>query len=157
MKVLVAIQDEKCVDELGAYMRKYPWPTPVEFRVLHVIHPVRVNSYMSLLPAPLTDNIAAQRKKAGEAVAKQLAEQLRESFPGIPVDEQIVEGEAKSEIVDQLTDWNADLVLLGSHGKHGLMGSVSRTVVAHSPCSAIVVPVQAHDRKSSKEKIHIII
>jgi nucleotide-binding universal stress UspA family protein len=157
MKVLVAIQDEKCVDVLGAYMGKYPWPLPVEFRVLHVVHPVRVNSYMSLLPAPLTDNIAAQRKRAGEAVAKMLADKLRESFPGVSITETIVEGDAKSEIVDQLTDWDADLVLLGSHGKHGLMGSVSRTVVSHSPCSAIVVPVQTQDRKTSKDKIHIII
>ena len=157
MKVLVAIQDDKCVDVLGAYMRNYPWPTPVEFKVLHVIHPVRVNSYMSLLPAPLTDNIAAQRKKEGESVVKRLAEQLRESYPGVPVTEAILEGDAKSEIVDQLNDWNADLVLLGSHGKHGLMGSVSRTVVAHSPCSAMVVPVEGHDRKASKEKIHIIV
>jgi nucleotide-binding universal stress UspA family protein len=157
MKVLVSIQDAKCVDVLGAFIRNYPWPTAVEFKVLHVIHPVLVNSYMSLLPKPLTENIALERRKEGEVIVKRLSDTLKECFPNAKVDEALGEGDAKTEIIDLLNEWDADLVLLGSHGKTGLMGSVSRTVVAHSPCSAMVVPVEPRDRKKTKEKIHIIV
>ena len=39
--------------------------------------------------------------------------------------------------------WNADLIMVGSHGRKGLnemlMGSVSNYVVHHAPCSVLVV------------------
>jgi len=158
MKVLVAVQDSKCVEILGTFMRNYPWPTTdTHFKVMHVVHPVLVNSYMSLLPAPLTESMAEQRAKEGAAIAKQLADALRVAFPSSVVEELVVEGDAKAEIVDELTEWDADLALLGSHAKSALVGSVSRAVVAHSPCSAMIVPVEQRDRKKTKEAMHIIV
>lgn len=157
MKVLVAVQDANCVDILEAHIKRYPWPEGVQFKILHIIHPVRVNSYMSLLPGPLTESIAQKRKEEGAVIVKSLADKLREGLPPGSVQEILIEGDAKSEIVDLLTEWNADLVLLGSHGKSGWMGSVSRNVVAHSPCSAVVVPIETRERKKTKEKLHIIV
>lgn len=42
-----------------------------------------------------------------------------------------------------LRTWNADLIMLGSHGKRGLdrflLGSVSEAVSRHAPCSVEIV------------------
>ena len=46
-------------------------------------------------------------------------------------------------ILEEVKNWSADLVVLGSHGSKGLtrflLGSVSETIVRHAPCSVEVV------------------
>ncbi len=152
MKVLIAIQDMKCVEFLGSYVSSYPWPVNTRFKVAHVVHPVLVNSYMSLLPSALTENIADARRKEGAGFVSKCAEQLKEAFGAERVEEVLIEGDAKSEIIELEKEWNATVVVLGSHGKTGVLGSVSRAIVSHSRCSAMVVPIE-HEKK----KIHIIV
>jgi nucleotide-binding universal stress UspA family protein len=52
-------------------------------------------------------------------------------------------GEARQQIIDYATEWPADLIVLGSHGRRGLnrflLGSVSEGVVRHAPCSVEIV------------------
>jgi nucleotide-binding universal stress UspA family protein len=40
-------------------------------------------------------------------------------------------------------EWKADLIVLGSHGKHGiekfLLGSVAESVARHAKCSVMIV------------------
>ena len=53
-------------------------------------------------------------------------------------------GEAAHEIVDEAAEWEADLVVLGTHGRGGvrrmLLGSVAEAVVRSAPCPVLVVP-----------------
>jgi nucleotide-binding universal stress UspA family protein len=52
------------------------------------------------------------------------------------------------EIVDRAAEWHADLIVLGSHGRHGLdrflIGSVSEYVARHAPCSVEIVRMPAN-------------
>jgi nucleotide-binding universal stress UspA family protein len=52
-------------------------------------------------------------------------------------------GEPALVICDLARTWEADLILVGSHGRSGLsellMGSVSNHVMHHAPCSVLVV------------------
>jgi nucleotide-binding universal stress UspA family protein len=52
-------------------------------------------------------------------------------------------GDPRSVIVDEAQAWQADLIVLGSHGYTGikkwLLGSVAQSVVSHAPCSVEVV------------------
>ncbi|MDZ4832298.1 MAG: universal stress protein [Candidatus Melainabacteria bacterium] len=157
MKVVVPVQDAKCADTLGAFIRNYPWPTDMEFQVAHIVQPVLVNSFMSLLPAPLTLSIIEERTREGEVIVKRLSDTIKEAFPSARVSEVLIEGDAKSEIVSLLEESDADLVVLGSHVKTAMQGSVSRAVVAHSPCSAMVIPIEQREPKKTKDKLHIIV
>jgi hypothetical protein len=51
--------------------------------------------------------------------------------------------EPRAVILDEASKWNANLIVLGSHGRHGmdrlLMGSVSEAVAFHAHCSVEVV------------------
>ncbi len=53
-------------------------------------------------------------------------------------------GEPAHEIRDEATEWNADLVVLGTHGRSGvprlLIGSVAESVVRQAPCNVLVIP-----------------
>jgi nucleotide-binding universal stress UspA family protein len=53
-------------------------------------------------------------------------------------------GEAGVEIVDEVADWNADLLVVGTHARHGLprmwLGSVAEACIRDSPCSILAIP-----------------
>lgn len=46
-------------------------------------------------------------------------------------------------IVETAEEWNADLIVVGSHGRgfwgRALIGSVSDSVIHHAPCSVLIV------------------
>ncbi|HEX6370548.1 MAG TPA: universal stress protein [Longimicrobium sp.] len=53
-------------------------------------------------------------------------------------------GEVPAQIVDEVADWNADLLVVGTHGRHGLprlwLGSVAEACIRDAPCSVLAVP-----------------
>jgi nucleotide-binding universal stress UspA family protein len=53
-------------------------------------------------------------------------------------------GRTDAEIVEYARKRAADMIVVGSHGRHGLshalMGSVAEKVVRHAPCPVLVVP-----------------
>lgn len=156
MKVLITVQDKLCVDVLSSFVVKYPWPANTEFKILHVVHPVLVNSYMSVLPSALTEGVFEERMKQGAALLKEFTARLTEAKISNSIEEAIVEGDAKAEVLSQVDEYKPDLVIVGSHGKKGLrlLGSVSRAVVAECKCSVMVVPLVHED---DKHKMHIIV
>jgi nucleotide-binding universal stress UspA family protein len=52
-------------------------------------------------------------------------------------------GTPQRMILEEAERWDADLIMLGSHGRHGierlLIGSVSEAVALHAECSVEVV------------------
>jgi len=90
----------------------------------------------------------------GEGVIPPLAddypERLREELhqlqvpdPSIPVDRQFREGDPVTEILAVAEDTNADLIVMGTHGRTGLerllMGSVAEQVMRKAPCPVLTV------------------
>ena len=84
----------------------------------------------------------AEAKLAGGAL-KKAATKLRSK--GFSTSTAIKYGDPKSKILEQATDWGADLIVLGSHGrkglKHFLLGSVSEAVARHARCSVEIVRI----------------
>jgi len=58
------------------------------------------------------------------------------------INTQIVNGDPGQQLVEIAKAWDADLIVVGSHGRGfwgRLLGSVSDGVTHHSPCSVLVV------------------
>lgn len=55
----------------------------------------------------------------------------------------IPHGSPGLEIVKAAKEWQADLIVIGSHGRRGitraLVGSVAEAVMRHAPCPVVVV------------------
>jgi nucleotide-binding universal stress UspA family protein len=62
---------------------------------------------------------------------------------GVEVVGHIVAGEPEDKLVSFADEYDADLIVMGSHGHSGivklLMGSVTEKVVSHAHCSVLVV------------------
>ena len=79
-----------------------------------------------------------------EAVIGKAIEKLESRpNPNLKISREIMKGLAKDVILTQAEQWDADLVLVGSHGYHGLkrlvLGSVSQTIASHGKCSVEIV------------------
>ena len=77
---------------------------------------------------------------AGRAEA--LAERHRSM--GVRAEARIVEGSPAGEITKAAIAHEADMIVMGTHGRHGLdlwiLGSVARTVVRSATCPVLTVP-----------------
>lgn len=146
MKLLLALDDstfgDGVVDAVIAHFR----PDGVEARVLHVLE----------WPAPLPLSLAfaeggsaaldveafheAARHRGHSVVA---AAARRLAAAGFSVTDEVREGDARHAILDCAEHWQADMIVVGSHGRRGLgrflLGSVSEGVVRHAGCSVYVV------------------
>ena len=64
----------------------------------------------------------------------------------------IVEGIPEDEILSKSKSWNADLIVMGTHGRTGidhiLIGSVSEKVIRHSTIPVFVIPTKQPLSKS---------
>jgi nucleotide-binding universal stress UspA family protein len=104
-------------------------------------------------PAPLGDpgvfampagDLAGQLSAESDAATSALELAVTDAVgadPTVEIDRKVVEGDAGEALVDEAA--NADLIVVGSHGRTGLkaalLGSVSRHVVDHAPCPVVVV------------------
>ena len=55
------------------------------------------------------------------------------------------DADPRHAIIETATDWPADLIVMGSHGRRGfdrlLLGSLAESVMRHAPCSVEIVRV----------------
>ena len=69
---------------------------------------------------------------------------VRDTFPTaeFSIETEVLRGPPDQQIIEKAKDWNADVIVVGSHGRGfwgRLLGSVSSGVVHHAPCSVLVV------------------
>jgi nucleotide-binding universal stress UspA family protein len=79
------------------------------------------------------------RHFAGEAAAL-----VRSLFPELSdgLSSEVLRGSPAQQIIEHAKAWNADVIVVGSHGRGfwgRLLGSVSDAVLHHAPCSVLVV------------------
>jgi nucleotide-binding universal stress UspA family protein len=83
---------------------------------------------------------AARRQEAQEAVASKV---VRLKNLGVEAEGKVVEGRPDEAIVKAAEDIGADLIVMGSHGRTGLvkvlLGSVAERVIGQANCAVLVV------------------
>jgi nucleotide-binding universal stress UspA family protein len=120
-----------------------PWPEGSIFKVLACPeYPVLIGEYPYYAPEQLMELSKAIEEHA-KAAAVQAAAVLRNS--GLAVKTEVTEprDSPARTILSSAELWQADLIVMGSHGRRGfdrlVMGSASETVAMHAYCSVQVV------------------
>ena len=142
MKILLAIDGSPPSEVAIEEVAQRPWPTPSTVRILSVIQPYVPPATEIVLAGATLQEIRERQATEADQLVKQAGERI--TAPGrLSVDTAIAEGDPRTAIVDPADEWQADLIVVGSHGRTGLtrlmLGSVAQSVVAHAHCSVEVV------------------
>lgn len=135
-KVLVATDGSVYSEAAVNYAANWDWPSNVELRVVTVIEPLS-----SLGPPNTNYKMASELLNAAEDLVLKAAEKL--SHTNRKVSHHVRGGFAADEIVNEAKEWQADLIIIGTHGRKGitrfLLGSVAESVTSNAPCSVTLV------------------
>jgi nucleotide-binding universal stress UspA family protein len=141
MKILLAVDDSKFSEAAANSLSGQFRPQDAEFRVLHVLEPIAITEPPQMSPG-YYPGLQDQLPHAQEVVNR-AANTL--SSAGLRVTTSIATGDARSIILEEAAKWQADLIVLGSHGRKGLerffLGSVSEAVARHAHCSVQIVRI----------------
>jgi nucleotide-binding universal stress UspA family protein len=132
-----------------------------QLMLLHVMTPTDI-FYPDIpyvgTPATVTDlyfDCWRQREAENLEKLKSLEEQAK--LAGVSTEFTQAVGNPGTSICDFAKTWNADLILIGRRGLHGLnelfLGSVSNYVLHHAPCHVLTIQcaalAQPHQEKSA--------
>src|SRR5262245_11234222 len=155
MKILLAVDGSensvKTVDVIGSHT----WPTGSIVRVLTVVEQVVTATPVVAIFSP--EAIEAEREhflRIADELTTRFANWLCSS--GLEAEKLVRTGDPKVVIVEEASDWGADVIAVGSHGLSGitrwLLGSVAQSVVSHAPCSVYVVR-ERRERATREERM----
>ena len=155
-KYLIALDDSEHSFETLNTVLSRSFPPNSFFKVISVAEPLPYQAYSGLGPwegagseefSNLVDKTIEAEKSGAEKVVANACEKLKAQFPDATVDGAVLEGYARDRILATAQEWPADLLIIGSHGRRGIsefvLGSVSKAVASHSPCSVLVVRPKA--------------
>jgi nucleotide-binding universal stress UspA family protein len=149
MKILLATDGSECSEIAARSVANRPWPAGSEIKIICVRellvleNAITVASPCSVYPESLLAEVlegARARAEKAVAQARHVLSSKRLKVcdgPGTPV------GDARAILLDEARAWGADLIILGSHGRHGfdrlVIGSVSESVALYADCSVEVI------------------
>lgn len=110
-------------------------------RLLHVAEPPPDFIGQEVGPQVIRDQKAKEIKESHRKLSD-LAKQIRDE--GIEVEEFLIQGPTIDVILNQAAKFEADLIVLGTHGKNALervlMGSTSEGVVHKTKIPVLIIP-----------------
>src|SRR5687767_7023768 len=143
MKILLAIDGSEFSAAALRMLITQNNPEKTRVRLLHVVEVIP--AYDPDLMAQHNVNIY-ELQQAGRKHGRVLTERATDKLQGagFKVESRVELGTIRTTIVDMAASWNADLIMVGSHGTTGglkrfLLGSVSEYVARHASCSVQVV------------------
>jgi len=158
MKVLLAIDGSDCSNVAVNEVASRPWPPTTEFKIVSAYElPLMPSPEAWAISADYCDRLSEAVREQAQAAVEIARAKLTDAFSGkFSVTFEILAGSPRSAILETAESWNADLIVLGSHGyrtwERLLLGSVSQAVVSHAKCSVEVVRckyAQAHKTEAA--------
>ena len=141
MKILLATDGSDCSKAAVRSVAERPWPANSEIMILSAMEiPYAPTTEAWVLPDSYYRELERVAKEQAEGAIKYAAEQFSSGKTvGLEIITKIMSGSARDVILDEAERWDADLIVLGSHGYKGwqrfLLGSVSHAVATHAHCS----------------------
>ncbi len=135
-KVLIATDGSETSTTAAHAVARRPWPEGSEFKIVSVEEPWAIKS-----------------SKIGPQEAVTSVQDVLASA-GLKATEAVFSGNAKEVILEEARKWDADLIVVGSHGRRGfkrfLLGSVSEAVAMNAHCSVVVVRAAARASRKAR-------
>jgi nucleotide-binding universal stress UspA family protein len=143
MKILVAIDGSKYSDATVQAVAAQIRAENAEVLILQIVEPRIYSTPPQMAPGyqPEMEEIMKEQFKLAQGNLDRSAATLRGG--GFKVSTRVLEAEPRTGILDLASEWHADLIVLGSHGRKGLqrfmLGSVAESVARNAYCSVLIV------------------
>jgi nucleotide-binding universal stress UspA family protein len=143
MRILLATDGSTFSETAAKAVASQFKPETTEVLVMEVVEPL-VFSAPPEMAAGWTPDMTERRKELVKLAEGSIAKAVDVLRPaGFKTETRVVDDEIRSGILGMADEWKADLIVLGSHGKHGiekfLLGSVAESVARHAKCSVMIV------------------
>jgi nucleotide-binding universal stress UspA family protein len=142
MKVLIALDDTSYSDAAFRSVEARQWPAGTEFFLCTVLTPYSG----SALEDEQVEVIRPAREAWCQQTLKFLDEKafvLKQSIDNCKVSFDVRIGNVSEQLAKCALDWEADVIVVGSHGRTGmhryLLGSVAEAIVDTAPCDVEVI------------------
>ena len=116
---------------------------------IHIVSAIDISPIVLSIPTPggglgnYYEDVKLVAQNAADKATKEAAKYLLDKNPALTITTAAIEGTPKTVILKEAETFDADLIVVGSHG-HGavasfLLGSVSQAVALHAKCSVEIV------------------
>jgi nucleotide-binding universal stress UspA family protein len=142
MKILIATDGSEFSTAALRSVAERPWPAGSAVKVVSVPEFLPLKEFSYLNPQEVEDLGAGSQEEARICVAKGV-ELMQGSALEVYPEVSLLMDRTYQVILDEAEKWDADMIVLGSHGRSGfdrvVMGSVSEAVALHAKCSVEVI------------------
>ena len=138
--MLLAIDLSEEADQIASKAQSLANSNQAELHIAHIIEPLSF-AYGGDIPMDFS-SIQDEIQKQAET---QLAE-LSEKYDIAPERQHITLGRPENEIHNLAKQFDVDLILVGSHGRHGLallLGSTANAVIHGATCDVLAVRINS--------------
>ena len=146
-RVVVGFDGSQPAREAARYAAAEARTRGMELRLATAYELPTTEMGVSAAPLPWDEEIITTLTTQAENDAEEFAAQLRTEFPELDISTAVLLGGAAGVILGQAE--HAALVVLGSHGKEGilgrLLGGVTRQVATHCPVPTVVIRPREED------------
>lgn len=111
---------------------------------LHLVHVVEYLPPMMMADEPFPSSVWMVNEEQLLESARERMTVVVAKISGLTVIEHVVIGAPRPELCTIAAREEADLMVAGSHGRHGvarLLGSTASSLVHHSPCDLLLVKI----------------
>jgi nucleotide-binding universal stress UspA family protein len=144
-KVLYATDGSEYSRDTGNFLTSMPFPDNTEITILNVVPPEFLDIPETFAPKvneriiEIRDQAQSIRLNNSQRIVEQAEEILSKTIRTIRLMSEV--GDASTVILRVSEEIKADLIVVGCRGLRGIkgmMGSVSRNILAHSKCSVLI-------------------
>src|SRR6266540_3428960 len=135
MKILIATDGSDYSKAAVNSVAERPWPQGSEVKIISAMEiPYAPATETWVLPNSYYSELESVARGQAEAAVKDAVERIESGkASGLEIITKIISGSAREAILDEAERWDADLIVLGSHGHTALgrffFGSVSQKVL----------------------------
>jgi nucleotide-binding universal stress UspA family protein len=139
-RILMPIDGSACSDAALAHGLQLAKEQGAKVKILHVLD---TQALYLLYEGMYVEEIADRWRREGEAFVTRAAEQARAAGVGVTTELADEGGRIPDVIVGNAKAWPADLIVMGTHGRHGfdhlLLGSAAEGVVRTTPVPVLLI------------------
>jgi nucleotide-binding universal stress UspA family protein len=145
MKILLATDGSDYSKAAVNSVAERPWPEGSIVKIVSAMEiPYAPTTEAWVLPDSYYKELERVAKEQAQAAVDYAVKRFKSvKSPGLEVGAKIISGSPRQVILDEAESWDADLIVVGSHGYSGwqrlLLGSVSSAISTHAHCSVEIV------------------